>query len=105
VAPLFACQHRPCASFAVALGGGCVAPRNYHLAAIKWPEMIRVVLTDAAYDGIASTLPKGALWWSMRRDRDKCFIQVREVDHMRAVRRPGESFSKVILKLALKTSD
>ena len=39
-------------------------------------EMIRVALTDAAYDAIASTLPKGAARWPMQRDRDQCFIQV-----------------------------
>ena len=32
---------------------------------------------DAAYDAIASTLPKGAARWPMQRDRDKCFIQVK----------------------------
>ena len=40
------------------------------------PEMIRVVLTDAVYDAIASTLPKGAARWPIQRDRDQCFIQV-----------------------------
>jgi hypothetical protein len=101
-APLFAtCRHRPSASFVMALGGGCVAPRNYHSAAIKWPEMIRVVLTDEAYDAIASTLPKGAARWPMQRDRGQCFIQVEAamVDRMRAMRRPGECYSEVILRL------
>ena len=85
----------------MALGGGCVAPRNYHSAAIKWPEMIRVVLTDEAYDAIASTLPKGAARWPMQRDRGQCFIQVEAamVDRMRAMRRPGECYSEVILRL------
>jgi hypothetical protein len=32
--------------------------------------MVRVVLTDEAYDAIASTLPKGAALWPMQRDRD-----------------------------------
>jgi hypothetical protein len=31
--------------------------------------MLRVALTDAAYDVIASTLPKGAARWPMQRDR------------------------------------
>jgi hypothetical protein len=68
-----------------------VAPRNYHSAAIKWPEMIRVVLTDEAYHAIASTLPKGAARWPMQRDRGQCFIQVEAavVDRMRAMRRPS----------------
>jgi hypothetical protein len=62
--------------------------------------MIRVALTDAAYDAIASTLPKGAARWPMQRDRGQCFIQVEAavVDRMRAMRRPGESYSEVILK-------
>ena len=70
--------------------------------------MIRVVLTDAAYDPIASTLPKGAARWPMQREQGQCFIQVEAavVDRMRAMRRPGESYSEVILRLVeLKTSD
>ena len=60
MAPLFAtCRHRPCASFAMALSGDCVTPRNYRSAGIKCREMIRVVHTDEAYGAIASTLPKG----------------------------------------------
>ena len=109
MAPLFAtCRHRPCASFAMALSGDCVAPRNYRSVGIKCREMIRVALTDAAYDAIASTLPKGAARWPMQRDRGQCFIQVEAavVDRMRAMRRPGESYSEVILRLVeLKTSD
>jgi predicted CopG family antitoxin len=44
----------------------------------------------------------------MQRARDQCFIQVEAavLDRMRAMRRPGESYSEVILKLVeLKTSD
>jgi len=63
--------------------------------------MIRVALTDATYDAIASTLPKGAARWPMQRDRGQCFIQVEAavVGRMRAMRRPGESYSQVILRL------
>jgi hypothetical protein len=61
VAPMFAtCGRRPCASFAKALSGDSVGPRKYRSAGIKCREMIRVVLTDAAYDAVASTLPNGA---------------------------------------------
>ncbi len=70
--------------------------------------MIRVALTDAAYDVIASTLPRGAGRWPMQRDRGQRFIQVESavVDRMRAMRRPGESYSQVILRLVeLETSD
>jgi hypothetical protein len=78
------------------------------LAGIKYLKMIRVALTDAAYDVIASTLPKGAARWPMQRDRGQCFIQVEAaaVDRMRAMRRPGESYSQVILRLVeLETGD
>jgi hypothetical protein len=70
--------------------------------------MIRVALTDAAYDAIALALPKGAARWPMQRDRGQCFIQVEAavVDRMRAIRRPGENYSQVILRLVeLETSD
>jgi hypothetical protein len=42
------------------LSGDCVGPRKYRSAGIKCREMIRVALTDAVYDAIASTLPNGA---------------------------------------------
>jgi hypothetical protein len=63
--------------------------------------MIRVALTGAVYDAIASTLLKGAARWPMQRDRGQCFIQVEAamIDRMRAMRRPGESYSQVILRL------
>jgi hypothetical protein len=85
-----------------------VTPRNYRSAGIKWLKMIRVALTDSAYDAIASTLPKGAARWPMQRDRGQCFIQVEAavIDRMRAMRRPGESYSEIILRLVeLKISD
>lgn len=64
-------------------------------------EMIRLVLTEGAYDAIASSLPKGSARWPMQRDGDKCFIQVEAavVDRMRSMRRPGEDYSDVILRL------
>jgi hypothetical protein len=63
--------------------------------------MIRIAPTNAAYDAIASTLPKGAARWPMQRERDQCFIQVEAavVDRMRSMRRSGESYSNVILRL------
>ena len=70
--------------------------------------MICGALTDAAYDAIATTLPKGVARWPMQRDRGQCFIQVETavVEGMRAMRRPGESYSEVILRLVeLETSD
>jgi hypothetical protein len=63
--------------------------------------MIRIALTNAAYNAIASTLPKGAGRWPMQRERDQCFIQVEAavVDRMRSMRRSGESYSNVLLWL------
>ncbi len=60
-------------------------------AAILLPGSLLYALTDAAYDAIASTLPKGAARWPMQRDRGQCFIQVEAavVDRMRAMRRPS----------------
>jgi hypothetical protein len=56
------------------------------------PEMIRVALTDAAYDAIAWTLPKGAARVAHAARSGQCFIQVEAVvvDRMRAMSRPGE---------------
>ena len=68
--------------------------------------MIRVALTGAAYYAIASTRPKGAARWPMQRDRGQCFIQVEAAVVDRMMRRPGESYSQVILRLVeLETSD
>jgi hypothetical protein len=70
--------------------------------------MIRIALSDATYDAIASTLPKGSARWPMVRDGGRCFIQVESavVDRMRAMRQPGESYSAVILRLVeLGTTD
>jgi hypothetical protein len=45
---------------------------------------------------------------AMQRDRGQCFIQVEAavIDRMRAMRRPGESYSHIILRLVeLEISD
>ena len=92
----------------MALSDDCVRAIKLPLVGIKCPKMIGVALTDAAYDAIASTLPKGAARWPMQRDRGQSFIQVEAAvaDRMRAMRRPGESYSQVILRLVeLETSD
>ena len=63
--------------------------------------MIRIALTEATFDAIASTLAKGAARWPMQREHGQCFIQVEAavVDRLRAIRRPGEIYSDVILRL------
>jgi len=64
-------------------------------------RMIRIALTEATFDVIASTLPKGAARWPMQRERNQCFIQVEAavVDRLRTMRKPCESYSDVILRL------
>jgi hypothetical protein len=65
------------------LSSDCVAPRNYRSAGIKCPEMIRVVLTDAVYDAIASTLPKGQRGWPTHRKQPKMTpAQIAEAQRM-----------------------
>jgi hypothetical protein len=57
--------------------------------------MIRIALTDVAFDAIATQLPRGSARWPMHRDCGQCFIQVEAavVDRMRAMRKPGESIA------------
>jgi hypothetical protein len=39
--------------------------------------MIRITLTEATFDAIALTLPKGAAPWPMQRERGQCFSKSR----------------------------
>jgi hypothetical protein len=62
--------------------------------------MIRISITEAALVAIAKTLPEEAVLHVDRR-RGQCFIHLKEeiVDRLGAMRRPGESYSDVILRL------
>jgi hypothetical protein len=65
--------------------------------------MIRITITAAAFDAIASTLPFGSA--GFERDRDAkdelhIWLEPKFVDQLRALRGPGESYSDVILRLA-----
>jgi hypothetical protein len=55
----------------------------------------------AAYDAIASTLPKGAAQRLTQHDRGQCFIEVQAavVDRIRGMRKPSESCRDLILRL------
>jgi hypothetical protein len=80
VAPLFAtCRHRPCASFAMALSGDCVAPRNVR----RMAPSPRHCLT-ARHGGPCSAIGTNG------------FIQVEAAvtDRMRAMRRPERATAK-----------
>jgi hypothetical protein len=61
--------------------------------------MIRISITEAALVAIAKTLPEEAVLHVDRR-HGQCFIHLKEeiVDRLGAMRRPGESYSDVILR-------
>jgi hypothetical protein len=70
--------------------------------------MISVALSDVVYGAIESTLPKGAAWDHAVRSEANASSEVEAdvVDCMRAMRRPKESYSQVILRLVEReTSD
>jgi hypothetical protein len=65
--------------------------------------MIRLSITPAAFDAIASTLPFGSA--GFERDLDakgdrQVWLEPRVLDRLRAMRGRGESYSDVILRLA-----
>jgi hypothetical protein len=64
--------------------------------------MATISITPAAFAAIASTLPKGSSFEG-RPDDDEGYLVTldrRALDWLRARRRPGESYSDVILRLA-----
>jgi hypothetical protein len=66
--------------------------------------MLRVALTDAADDAIASTLPTGAARRAHAARSEQCFLQVEAavVDRMRAMLRPGESYRDILRLVELE---
>jgi hypothetical protein len=65
--------------------------------------MIRIVITVAAYEAIAATLPLGNVGYETERtEKGEVFIWLEErwLDKLKAMRGPGESYSDVILRLA-----
>ena len=66
--------------------------------------MIRISITEAALVAVAKILPEGTVLHVDRR-RGQCFIHLEEaiVDRLGAMRRPGESYSDVIMLLVADT--
>jgi hypothetical protein len=65
--------------------------------------MIRIAITQAAFDAIASTLSLGSVGFeNATNDRGERLIWLDRavIDRLRSLRGPGESFSDVILGLA-----
>ena len=65
--------------------------------------MIRIAITQAAFDAIAATLPLGSVGYENQTDEQGqrlIWLDRAVVDRLRSMRSPGESFSDVILRLA-----
>ena len=65
--------------------------------------MIRIAITQAAFDAIARTMPFGSVNFEAGVD-DKgeryIWLEPRVVDRLRSLRAPGESYCDVIMRLA-----
>jgi hypothetical protein len=64
--------------------------------------MIRIAITASAYAAIQSTLSKGAALYPTSRTVDGYFVHMSRttLNHLTAMRKPGEGYSEVILRLA-----
>jgi hypothetical protein len=65
--------------------------------------MIRIAISQAAFEAIAATLPLGSVSYENHvheRGERYVWLPPNVVDRLRAMRRPGESYSDVILRLA-----
>jgi hypothetical protein len=69
--------------------------------------MIRIAITPAAFEAIAATLPLGSVGYenaTNEKGERLIWLEPNVVDRLKAMRRPGESYSDVILRLATATS-
>jgi hypothetical protein len=67
------------------------------------PAMIRIAITQAAFDAIAKTLPPGSTGYENKvneKGERLIWVERRMLDKLNSYRRPGESYSDVILRLA-----
>ena len=60
--------------------------------------MIRIAISQAAFDAIANTLPLGSVGYNEKGER-LIWIETAVADKLAAMRGPGESYSDVILRL------
>ena len=69
--------------------------------------MIRIAITQAAFDAIAATLSRGSVGFenaTNERGERLIWLDHSVVARLRSLRGPGESFSDVILRLAKETT-
>jgi hypothetical protein len=65
--------------------------------------LVRIAITQAAFDAIATTLPPGSTGYENAvNDKGErlVWLERRMLDKLNSYRRPGESYSDVILRLA-----
>jgi hypothetical protein len=65
--------------------------------------MIKIAITQAAFDAIASTLPLGSVGYEKELDaKGEChvWLETTVVNRLRAMRGLGESYSDVIVRAA-----
>jgi hypothetical protein len=65
--------------------------------------MIRIAISQAAFDALAATLPLGSVGYENATDKDGnrlIWLDHAVVNRLRAMRGPGESYSDAILRLA-----
>jgi hypothetical protein len=68
--------------------------------------MVRIAITQAAFDAIARTLPFGSTGYeNATNDKGERYVWLPRavVDRLWALRGPGESFSEVILRIAAES--
>jgi hypothetical protein len=69
--------------------------------------MVRIAISQAAFDAIARTLPLGSVSFENKTNEHGerlIWLEPRVVDRLRALRGPGESYSDVILRLTTETT-
>ena len=69
--------------------------------------MVRIAITQAAFEAIARTLPLGSVAFENKTDQNGyrlIWLEPRVVDRLMAMRGRGQSFSDVILRLAAEQS-
>ena len=68
--------------------------------------MIRIAITQAAFEAIAATLPLGSTGYENKIDENGnrlIWLERRMLDKLNSHRRPDESYSQVILRVAAET--
>ena len=70
--------------------------------------MVRIAITQAAYDAICATLPLGSVAVEAEaneRGERYVWLEAAMVDRLGAMRGPGESYSDVIMRIAATTGE